>query len=138
MFLGNTRSSQRAKKRTPWSAALKQLASIRTRAQSTGQESTSAHSSVSPGSRTPRRSARHGARGNKEAEPSVAGKIRKLSIQQCGCNLPVIESHLLCNIRVLQRNIVFVLQKMCEACMLHSRVIMQALLWNVEMATQEM
>ena len=31
----------------------------------------------------------------------------------------------------------FVLQKMCEACMLHSRVVVQALRWVVEIATQE-
>ena len=33
---------------------------------------------------------------------------------------------------------VFVLQEMCEACRFHSRVIVQALRWVVEIATQEM
>ena len=33
--------------------------------------------------------------------------------------------------------VVFVLQKMCEACMLHSRIIMQAFRWVVEIATQK-
>ena len=46
-------------------------------------------------------------------------------------------SQFLTQIQVLQCIVVFVLLKMCEACMLHSRVIVQALRWDVEIATQQ-
>ena len=46
-------------------------------------------------------------------------------------------SQFLTQIQVLQCIVVFVLLKMCEACMLHSRVMVQALRWDVEIAAQE-
>ena len=52
--------------------------------------------------------------------------------------LPGIASQFATKNPVLQCLVVFVLQKMCEACMLHSRVIVQALRRIIEIATQEM
>ena len=46
-------------------------------------------------------------------------------------------SQFLTQIQVLLCIVVFVLLKMCEACMLHSRVMVQALRWDVEIAAQE-
>ena len=46
--------------------------------------------------------------------------------------------NLLHKIQALRCIVVFVLLKMCEACMLHRRVVVQALRWVVEIATQEM
>ena len=48
----------------------------------------------------------------------------------------VSDRNLLYKIQVLRCIVVFVLQNMCEACMLKSTV--QALIWVVEIATQEM
>ena len=45
--------------------------------------------------------------------------------------------NLLHKIQVLRCIVVFVLQKKCEACMLKSRVIVQALRWFVEVATRD-
>ena len=45
--------------------------------------------------------------------------------------------NLLQKIQVLLSVVVFVLRKMCEACVLHSRAIAQTLRWVVEAETQK-
>ena len=64
----------------------------------------------------------------------------------CCCNLNAVQGigylvshqHLLHKPRFCYTLSYLCCKKMCEACMLHSRVIVQVLRWPVEIATQEM